>query len=93
MSAQLWMRCAQFLGHCAGFTRCRAVIACALLPVIAQGCAGPSVPIGGLNPADPGAQAPAVQYRSTVGHYSRQRPVEPSDWREQNERVAPAPRN
>lgn len=93
MSARLWMSCANFLGHCVGFTRYRAMVACAVLPVLAQGCAAPSVPIAGLNPADPGARAPTVQYRSTIGNYTRQRPVEPSDWREQNERVAPAPRN
>jgi hypothetical protein len=49
-------------------------------------------PYGGPDPADPGARVPAVRYRSTVGPYERLRPVEPAPWREQNERVAPRPK-
>jgi hypothetical protein len=43
------------------------------------------------DPADPRAAAPPVTYRSTVGGYTSQRPVEPRPWGEQNQRVAPAP--
>lgn len=46
-------------------------------------------PIAGADPADPNARVRPFGYRSTLGPYSSQRPVAPSDWREQNERVAP----
>ena len=49
-------------------------------------------PYGGPDPADPEARVPAVRYRSAVGPYERLRPVEPAPWREQNERVAPKPK-
>jgi len=42
------------------------------------------------DPADPQAAAPPVAYRSAVGGYTSQRPVEPRPWAEQNQRVAPA---
>jgi hypothetical protein len=45
------------------------------------------------DPADPQAPAPRVDYRSTIGTYKRQRPVEPGPWREQNERVTPQPKS
>jgi hypothetical protein len=44
------------------------------------------------DPADPSARVPATGYRSTLGSYTRLRPVEPLPWREQNERVTPRPR-
>jgi hypothetical protein len=59
------------------------------------GCAdAPRTPVaGGPDPADPAARVPGVDYRSTVGTYKSQRPVEPAPWGEQNERVTPAPKS
>jgi hypothetical protein len=59
------------------------IAACSMAP--AQKSAGP-------DPADPAARVPPAAYRSTVGPYVSQRPVEPGSWQQQNERVAPAPR-
>ena len=52
-------------------------------------CTTTSAPIEGADPSHPNAQVRPVGYQSTLGSYSSQRPVSPSDWREQNERVAP----
>jgi hypothetical protein len=61
-----------------------------LAPLLVQGCAAtPPAPVAGRNPADPGAVAAPVTYRSVVGPYQSQRPSDPGPWREQNERVAP----
>jgi hypothetical protein len=70
--------------------RCLCVAA---LCLPAAACFGASErPLAGRDPADPAARVPPAAYRSTLGPYARQRPVEPASWREQNERVAPAPR-
>jgi hypothetical protein len=64
------------------------------LVLLLAGCAdAPRSPAAGPDPADPGARAPRVDYRSTVGGYRSQRPVDPAPWVEQNERVAPAPKS
>jgi hypothetical protein len=56
----------------------------------AAGCVGaPTSPFAGANPADPAAPVKRTGYRSTIEPYTRQRPVEPAPWREQNERVVP----
>lgn len=61
-----------------------------VLAALAQGCSAmTAAPLGGPDPSDPAVPVAAVGYRSTVGSYVRQRPVEPRSWREQNERVAP----
>jgi len=61
--------------------------------LLVAGCANPPPPpLAGADPADPGARVPRVGYRSTVGGYTSQRPVEPRPWGEQNERVAPLPK-
>ena len=52
-------------------------------------CTTTDAPIVGADPSHPSARVRPVEYRSTLGSYSSQRPVLPSDWREQNERVAP----
>jgi len=52
----------------------------------------PPSPFTGPDPANPRVRVPAVAYRSTVGPYASQRPVEPRPWREQNQGVAPAPK-
>jgi hypothetical protein len=53
----------------------------------------PRTPMAGPSPDDPGAPGPRVDYRSTVGSYKSQRPVDPAPWGTQNERVAPAPKS
>lgn len=64
-----------------------------ILAALNAGCANvPPRPAVGTDPADPAARVPAVRYRSTIGPYASQRPVDPAPWGEQNERVAPAPR-
>ena len=57
------------------------------------GCMQPAVPLAGADPADPNARVAGVGYRSTVAPYSSLRPTAPSSWREQNDRVAPAPKS
>ena len=56
-------------------------------------CMPATVPLAGPDPADPGAKVAAVGYRSTVAPYTSLRPAAPSSWREQNDRVAPAPKS
>jgi hypothetical protein len=73
-------------------------IASLLLPFalafFTHGCSGaPPAPLTAADPSDPGARAPPVGYRSTIGPYKSQRPVEPAPWGEQNERVAPRPKS
>jgi hypothetical protein len=51
------------------------------------------VPLAGADPADPGAKVVGVGYRSTIAPYTSLRPTAPGSWREQNERVAPAPKS
>ena len=64
-----------------------------LLALLNAGCASvPPRPSIGADPADAAARVPAVRYRSTIGPYTSQRPVDPEPWVEQNDRVAPAPR-
>ena len=67
--------------------------------LLAQGCRTdpPPSPYAGPDPSDPHAPVARSGYRSTLGSYTSQRPVEPSPWREQNWReqdqsVAPAPK-
>ena len=65
-----------------------------LLAPLTHGCSGaPPAPLAAADPSDPGARAPRVGYRSTIGSYKSQRPVEPAPWGEQNERVAPGPKS
>lgn len=69
------------------------LLAVAGFAALISGCAeAPSSPFGGPSPSDASAAVPRVGYRSTIGPYLRQRPVAPASWREQNERVAPAPK-
>jgi hypothetical protein len=57
------------------------------------GCMPTTVPMAGTDPADPGARVADVGYRSTIAPYTSRRPTAPSSWREQNDRVAPAPKS
>ena len=82
-----------------GFARARAVpavvrgLSAVLLCLSASACfSTPERPTAGRDPSDPTARAPAVTYRPVLGGYVSQRPVEPAPWREQNDRVAPAPK-
>jgi hypothetical protein len=64
------------------------------LVLLLAGCTdAPRSPAAGPDPSDPGARAPRVDYRSTIGPYKSQRPVNPAPWTEQNERVTPAPKS
>jgi hypothetical protein len=67
----------------------------AIMPALALLLAGcidaPRAPVAGADPSDPGARAPRVDYRSTLGSYKSQRPVEHGPWGEQNRSVAPQP--
>jgi len=65
----------------------------AVAVVTLGGCLPMTAPLVGADPADPGAKVASVGYRSTVAPYTRLRPTAPSPWREQNDRVAPAPKS
>jgi hypothetical protein len=61
--------------------------------LFAQGCrTDPPAPTAGPDPSDPRAPVSRSTYQSTLGSYTSQRPVEPTPWREQNQGVAPAPK-
>lgn len=64
-----------------------------LLPLLFAGCAAQPPVTTGADPSEPRAPAPRVDYRSTIGGYTSQRPVTPSAWKKQNEQVAPAPKS
>ena len=68
-----------------------AAIAAAALTL--GGCLPAAVPLTGADLADPGAKVAGVGYRSTIAPYTSLRPITPSSWREQNERVTPAPKS
>jgi hypothetical protein len=73
--------------------RIAAVTAGASVVLLAQACSPPPpAPFAGPDPSDPRARVPAVAYRPAVAPYASQRPVEPLPWREQNDRIAPAPK-
>jgi len=57
------------------------------------GCMPTTAPLAGADPADPGARVAGVGYRSTIAPFASRRPTAPSSWREQNDRVAPAPKS
>jgi hypothetical protein len=67
---------------------------CLLMVLLAlAGCAAqPSASLA-PDPSDPDARTPRAEYRSTIGSYTRQRPVAPSAWQKQNEQVTPAPKS
>ena len=65
----------------------------AVMAVTLGGCLPATVPLAGADPADPGAKVAGAGYRSTIAPYNSLRPTAPSSWREQNDRVAPAPKS
>ncbi len=74
--------------------RFRVLAVVAALALLLPRCTdAPRAPVAGPDPSDPGARVPRVDYRSTVGSYKSQRPVEPGPWGEQNQRVAPQPKS
>jgi len=73
--------------------RFRTLAGMAVTALTLGGCLPTAVPLAGADPADPGARVAGVGYRSTVAPYTRLRPAAPSPWREQNDRVAPAPKS
>jgi hypothetical protein len=74
--------------------RLGAIAAVSALALLLAGCGDrPPLPVAGPDPADPGTRTPPVGYRSTVGSYRSQRPVDPAPWGEQNQQVAPAPKS
>lgn len=93
MSMQFWATTAVFERQCTKlFHRSfRAVLFFCALTAVA-GCAAPPPPFLGPDPSDPSVRVPATGYRSTLGAYRSQRPVEPGDWIDTNERVTPQPK-
>jgi hypothetical protein len=73
--------------------RLRTLAGLAVAALMLGGCMPTTVPLAGADPADPNARVAPVGYRSTVAPYTSLRPTAPSSWREQNKRVAPAPKS
>jgi hypothetical protein len=71
----------------------RTSVGMAVAALALGGCMPTTVPLAGADPADPGAKVAGAGYRSTIAPYTRLRPTAPSPWREQNDRVAPAPKS
>lgn len=65
----------------------------AFAAVTLGGCVRASVPLIGPDPADPSVKVARVGYRSTIAPYTSLRPTAPAPWRQQNERVTPAPKS
>jgi hypothetical protein len=63
------------------------------LTLLLAGCAAKPPVSPGPAPSDPDVRTPRVEYNSTIGRYTRQRPVTPSAWQKQNELVTPAPKS
>jgi hypothetical protein len=75
------------------FIKFRTIAGLAATALALGGCLPTTVPLAGADPADPSVRVAGVGYRSTVAPYASLRPVSPSSWREQNDRVAPAPKS
>jgi len=94
MSIQFWAASAVFKRRYTKLLRrnCCVVLVVGVLTAVA-GCAAPSQPPAGPDPADPSVRVPPAGYRSTLGAYRSQRPVEPGDWKDINERITPQPKS
>ena len=69
------------------------IVLIAVLGLLSAACAvAPAQPVSVADPASAEAPVPPVRHRSALQTYVSQRPVEPAPWREQNERVAPRPK-
>jgi hypothetical protein len=64
----------------------------AAIAALLAGCSQTPQRLAGPDPSDPRATAHAAAYRSVIGPYASQRPVEPSPWLDQNDRINPAPK-
>lgn len=85
---------AEFAAHAWWGAKRPSLAAVLLSAALLSACsATPPAPLSGPHPANPAARAPQGAYRSTVAPYESLRPVAPGSWREQNERVSPAPRS
>jgi hypothetical protein len=73
--------------------RIRTSVGMAVTALALVGCMPTTVPLAGADPADPGAKVAGAGYRSTIAPYTSLRPTAPGSWREQNERVTPAPKS
>jgi hypothetical protein len=73
--------------------RFRIKIGMAVAALALGGCMPTTVPLAGAESADPGASVAGLGYHSTIAPYTSRRPTAPSSWREQNDRVAPAPKS
>jgi hypothetical protein len=94
MSAQLRVKCAAIRVAVTNLFQLRhGAIALMVALGLASCRDAPMSPAAAPDPADPRAPAPRVGYRSTIDPYTSQRPVSPGPWREQNERVTPAPKS
>jgi hypothetical protein len=65
----------------------------AAIAVTLGGCLPTVASLASVDPADPSAKVAGVGYRSTIAPYTSLRPTAPSPWREQNDRVGPAPKS
>lgn len=73
---------------------CRRILLAMLASSLTLGaCVPTTVRLAGRDPADPHATVAPLRYQSAVAPYTSLRPTQPSSWREQNERVAPAPKS
>src|SRR5947207_5871036 len=75
------------------FIRSRNLAGLIAVALALAACMPATVPLAGRDPADPAAKVAGANYRSTVAPYSSLRPSAPSSWRQQNDRVAPAPKS
>lgn len=65
-------------------------VAALCLAALVAGCSvAPPAPVAGTHPANPDTRTRPGAYRPVIGPYVSQRPRDPSDWRQSNERVAP----
>ncbi|MDQ2081054.1 hypothetical protein RA307_12755 [Xanthobacteraceae bacterium Astr-EGSB] len=72
----------------------RSIVVAAAAGLLMLGCKTSSPLVAaGIDPADANAPVAAATHRSTIDAYVRQRPVEPRPWSEQNQGVAPRPRD
>ena len=69
-----------------------APLAAAAIGVALAACSQTPRPLAGPDPSDSRSPVRMTAYRSVIGPYQSQRPAEPTPWREQNERIAPAPK-
>lgn len=92
MSAQIGATVAAVESVARGKLERRAGVFAALLIAAAtvSGCTARTAPLVGADPADPRVKVAGVGYRSTVAPYTHLRPTRPSDWKQQNQRVAPS---